>query len=79
MRTYNLKVGSRLETSIGSDVEGRWHWMIQVDDEPPEFGGPYSTEANADRAAELRVEQIHGPQCLVEDGGTWDSAWDTRQ
>jgi hypothetical protein len=52
------------------------HWWIECSNPNALFRGPFRTEAEARRNAEI---ETLGPQCKIEEAGMWDPAWDRPQ
>jgi hypothetical protein len=78
------KDGDVVFMDYGRDADGLWWWRVgdgrspygRYPLDPDIHHGPFLTEAEAQRDSEIT---ILGPQCKIEDGGTWDPAWDRPQ
>jgi hypothetical protein len=78
-RAAKRKVGDVVWARIGRDHEGNWYWFKGRSDQPqPDtmIYGPFATEAECNESQRL---VLLGPQCEVEYGGMWDTAWDRLQ
>ena len=65
------KVGDLIFVDHGQDPNGQWWWKSG-----DTYGGPFATEAECTKHSQVA---LLGPQCKVEFGGQWDSAWDQKQ
>jgi len=66
-----------VHVDFGIDKNGKYWWFaVQQDGSPVKTGGPFVTEAAAQRDAEVA---IFGSQCQFEDGGQWDPNWEQKQ
>lgn len=69
------QVGDVIFIDYGRDPRGQYWWRCDWDDSL-HSGGPFATEAEARKHAEV---SILGPQCKVESGGMWDPGWSKMQ
>jgi hypothetical protein len=73
-----------LDTPNGPKKQFYWSATTDLDREPTEDeivdmfknNGPFDSEAEAQEAAKIAIV---GKDCVVEEGGMWDPAWDKPQ
>jgi hypothetical protein len=69
-----MKIGEKILIDTGQGRDGKWYWRLR--ENPTDIHGPFASEREADRDAEVVVL---GPNCKITRGGRWDPAWDRKQ